>query len=188
MGMELNIKDKLNLTKVDLVAPEVVVREYANQLETITDGIVKGMVESYDGPIESYTTPSFSSLINFGQKEEHDIQWDLGAIGYQRSQFEFYLTATCLPRYRFRILFFEYGIGGYPVKIVLEQGIANAIKGTQYIYTVKSRDELGKLMLQVLSSSKAIEVIQDLINATRIAQSKGVEDLSEDMELGTEEE
>lgn len=180
MSVEINIKDKLNFEDIDLIAPEKIVEAYVKQIDEATNGIVKCTVNPYDGQIETYTTAPLRELVVITQETKHDIQKELGPIGYKPSRFEMYYTAPSLPHYRFRILFFEYGIGGYPVKVVLEQSIANAIKGDNYTYIAKNRTEFETLLGRIISSSKSIEILQDLINATKIAKSRETEGESSD--------
>ena len=95
-----------------------------------------------------------------------DIQEDLGIIGDAAFQFEFYLTSAKLETYKYRILFFSYGIGNYPVKIVLEQGIADEIFGrenSEYEIAYGTKEELSNAVLNILNSQKVIKVIQELI-------------------------
>ena len=169
------IKDKLNLTDVDSVPPENAVRVISDQIKEITDGIVIGKVEQYDGRIESYTIDGIASIAAMTKDREYNIQKDLGARGYILSRFEFYLTATELPSYKYRLLFFEYGIGGYPVKVVLEQSIADSInrgRSSNYTFKVADRTKLEEMINLVLSAPRTIEVIQGLINATKIEQTR----------------
>ena len=174
--MDINldmITGKLNLTDVDSVPPEQIIAKYGEQIESITNGIVRGVVSSYTGPIET-DPPDILNGIRVAIEQEHDIQDDLGAIGYTYSTFDFVLTAPDFPHYKYRVFFFEYGIGGYPVKLILEQAIADAINSKSYSFCLKNREELIKMMNLIFNSSKVIEVVQDLINAAMIAQSKNI--------------
>ena len=169
------IRSKLNLADVDSFPPENVVKEFSDQIESVTDGMVIGRVEPYEGKIESYTIKGIAALSSLTSEREYDIQKDLGAKGYIYSRFEFFLTAASLPSYKYRILFFEYGIGGYPVKIVLEQSIADSInkyRTSECSYKMTDRSKLEEMINRVISAPKTIEVIQDLINATKIEQSR----------------
>lgn len=188
MSTELNIKDKLYFDDVDLVAPETVVKEFTDQLEGITNGLVEGVIEPYGGHIESYKTETLGALAALGTTREHDIQKDLGAMGYNRSKFELYLTATYLPNYKYRVLFLGYGIGGYPVKVVLEESIARTIKGGSDVCLLSNRAELEDLIHRILSSPRVINIIQELINATRIEQDRKPESVIEAVEATPKEE
>ena len=143
------------------------------QLEEATNGFVKGVVREYEGPIESYDQLSaFASIASaLGTSVIHkDIQDNLGAIGYQNFKFEFFLTAPKIENYKYRILFFEYGIGMYPVKIVLEQGIADEIfkkENANYIIEYETKNELENVIINILKTKKVIKVMQELIYATK---------------------
>ena len=156
----LDIKDKLKFDPADITMPDATIAKIGAQLEDITKGLVKGIVNQYDGPIESYDVLSgMASLVAaLGASQAHDIQNDLGEIGYQPLKFEFYLTSASLPNYKFRIMFFEYELGGYPVKIVLEQGLADEIfnkKNAQYIFEIPTESELKNIVGQIIASKRA---------------------------------
>ena len=51
----LSLKEKLSFDKVDLTAPDKVIKEVGNELSEITQGMVKCEVKEYDGPIRSFT-------------------------------------------------------------------------------------------------------------------------------------
>lgn len=171
--MDLNIKDQFDFTNIDYVVPDVVIKELSDQLESITNGYVVGHVEPYDGPIESYPINGFAAIsAALAPDKEYNIQDSLGKTGYDVHKFEFYITSTQLPNYQFRVLFFEYGIGGYPVKIVLEEGIAYEIntKDSGYTFIIGDRVHLEDTINKIMSSKRVIKIIQELINASLIAK------------------
>ena len=107
-------------------------------------------------------------------KEKVDIQNNLGKIGFNKSKFEFYLTTPKLSEYKYRVLFFEYGIGGYPVKIVLEQGIADEIykkDGANYVLIENNEQELKNTVNKILLTKKVLGVMQELIDASNLKQA-----------------
>ena len=78
--------------------------------------------------------------------------------------------AQKIENYKYRILFFEYGIGMYPVKIVLEQGIADEIfekENANYIIEYETKNELENVIINILKTKKVIKVMQELIYATK---------------------
>lgn len=171
MNEGLDIKRKLKFDAADLTSPDVTIAKIGSQLESITNDLVKGIVSAYDGPVESYHTLSgMASLAEaLRTSQTYDIQNDLGEIGYQLFKFEFYLTSAKLPNYKFRIMFFEYGLRGYPVKIVLEQGIADEIfkkENADYLFEIQTKNELEDIVTNILASKRVIEVIQGLINVS----------------------
>lgn len=178
MSEKLDIKNKLKFDATDLLSPDKTIAEIGTQLETVTNGLVKGIVNEYDGPIESYNTLSgmASLVVALGTSQKYDIQNDLGEIGYKLFKFEFYLTSSILPNYKFRVMFFEYGLGGYPVKIVLEQGLADEIfkrEDADYIFEIPTKNELESTVADIVASNRAIKVIQGLINVSLNAQKQG---------------
>lgn len=191
MSVDLNsvLNEKLNLEPTDLTSPDIVIQEIANQISTYTKGSVKAVVEEYNGRIESYTTKSglaaFTALAESVSVVEHDVQDQLGEIGANRTNYELYFAADSLPNYRFRVLFFGFGIGQYPVKLVVEQAIAKALNKQGYTFYAKNRTELENIVLSILSASKTIDILQELVYAVQIAKEK---DLSAVVEIASREE
>lgn len=173
MKYNFDLEGILNFEGDQVTSPDEVISEIGQQLEKATRGFVKGVVKKYEGSIESYDQLSVMASIAaaLGTSMAYkDIQEDLGAIGYEVFRFEFFLTSPNLENYKYRILFFEYGIGNYPVKIVLEQGIADEIFGVEnanYEIEYHTKDELANVIVNVLNSKKVIKVMQELINAAQ---------------------
>ena len=165
MSHVFNLDGLLNYDDDQAVSPDTIISELGKQLEEATNGFVKGVVREYEGPIESYDQLSaFASIASaLGTSVIHkDIQDNLGAIGYQNFKFEFFLTAPKIENYKYRILFFEYGIGMYPVKIVLEQGIADEIfkkENANYIIEYETKNELENVIINILKTKKRLNEI-----------------------------
>lgn len=80
------------------------------------------------------------------------------------------MTTSKLEDYKYRVLFFEYGIGMYPVKIVLEQGIADEIfkkENADYVVEYATKTELENVILNILKTKKVTKVMQELIYAMK---------------------
>ena len=173
MSYDFNLDGILNYDDDQAVSPDTVIAELGNQLEKATNGFIKGVVREYNGPIESYDQMSaFASIASaLGTSLVHrDIQDNLGEIGYQEYKFEFFLTTSKLEDYKYRVLFFEYGIGMYPVKIVLEQGIADEIfkkENADYVVEYATKTELENVILNILKTKKVTKVMQELIYAMK---------------------
>ena len=173
MSYDFNFDGILNYDDDQAVSPDTVIAELGNQLEKATNGFIKGVVREYNGPIESYDQMSaFASIASaLGTSLVHrDIQDNLGEIGYQEYKFEFFLTTSKLEDYKYRVLFFEYGIGMYPVKIVLEQGIADEIfkkENADYVVEYATKTELENVILNILETKKVTKVMQELIYAMK---------------------
>ena len=171
-GLE-NLENAFSFNKEDITPPETVISEIVEEIETLTHGLVK----EYDGYTVSYVKKSGLSELSLALtgKAEVDIQNDLGKIGYSESKFELFLSAPQLPQYKFRILFFSYGIGGYPVRLTIEHGIAAEIANTQNtdgVIDCRSKIELKEITYKVFNTKRMIEVIQELINASEIVETK----------------
>lgn len=130
---------------------------------------MQGNVKEFEGPIEPYRLLSGMPSLTAGlsRMTQIDIQDELGEIGEESSlKFEFFLSAPKIPNYKYRILFLEYGIRMYPVKVVLEQGIADELNGEEdsgYIYELESGRELEELLIRIIDSKKITRIVQDLI-------------------------
>ena len=80
------------------------------------------------------------------------------------------MTTSKIQNYKYRVLFFEYGIGMYPVKIVLEQGIADEIfkkENADYVVEYATKTELENVILNILKTKKVTKVMQELIYAMK---------------------
>lgn len=172
---KLDLSGKLSFDNADLTAPDIVVGNLVSQINDETNGIIMGNVETYDGSVISYTkTAVLSGLqaaLDLGDKKV-DIQDFLGKQGEESNKFEVYLTTPVFEQYQYRICFLQYGVANYPVKVVLEQSIADEInkRGVQsnYIYNCNNRTELEDLFRSIIYSKKVIGVMQELINIHQI--------------------
>lgn len=169
--MKYKLDSDYNFSDVDVIIPEQVMRDVCDELNRITKGFVTGNVCEYEGNIESYDTlgmmASLAASLNAVTKV--DIQDKLGAIGDEIFKYELYLTASQIESYKYRILFISYGIAGYPVKVVLEQGIADELNNkedSEYIYILECKEEFEKLLVNIFNSNIIKKVIQDLIIAS----------------------
>lgn len=175
MSNELTFRDDFVFSEEDLTPPEEVIQEYAEQLKENTRNYVKGIVEPYTGKIESYIRFGLTTALDITSDKKYDIQKDLGVIGDTKKKFEFYLGSDKLPNYKFRIMFFEYEIGIYPVKIVLEQRIADEIKGrtdSNYILNVRDKKDLQNTINTVFSTTRIHDVMQGIINASIVSKKQ----------------
>lgn len=169
----LSLKEKLSFDKVDLTAPDKVIKEVGNELSEITQGMVKCEVKEYDGPIRSFTqtkevgTAALLTAFQTKTVEQHiDIQSRLGEMGNTQKKFEVCLETPDNKDYKFRLMFIAYDATIYPVTVVLESDIANQFPqyGNGYIYSFKSRKDFQIFLVDVINSDKAVTILQQLIN------------------------
>ena len=170
----LNLKDKLNFNESDLTPPISVVEKIASQIEEQTEGIIKGKIKAYTGRITSYyrNNPTVIPLANLGVGTKVDIQDSLGKQGEETKKYEFYLSTPVFEKYRYRICFLEHGGANYPVKVVIEESIADEINKNSdnvgYIYKCENSTELDILITAIINSEKVIDVMQELIRIYQI--------------------
>jgi len=173
MENKLNLSGKLDFSDIDLTAPNKVVEEIVAQLAHATNDIIHGAIVEYNGHITSYTKAGWSAIsAALGTIDTKvDIQTTLGKSGEEEHKYELYLHTPLHKHYKFRILYLQYGIANYPVKVVLEQNVANDVydeSNASYIVTCDNRDELEELIYSILNSKKIIRVMQELIRINQV--------------------
>ena len=173
MENKLNLSGKLDFSDIDLTAPNKVIEEIVAQLAHATNDIIHGAIVEYNGHITSYTKAGWSAIsAALGTIDTKvDIQTTLGKSGEEEHKYELYLHTPLHKHYKFRILYLQYGIANYPVKVVLEQNVANDVydeSNASYIVTCDNRDELEELIYSILNSKKIIRVMQELIRINQV--------------------
>ena len=181
MSKKLNLSGMLDFSEVDLTAPDRVVEDILNQIPELTNNIVSGQIDEYNGHVTSYKTTrtSLAEALGTITTETHvNIQKSLGKRGEEEKKFECYLYTSVYEDYKYRMFFMKYGIAHYPVQFTLEESIARSIQGTNsnYIVTCDNREEVEELILKILTSKKVLGVMQELI---RIHQAKKSEEAEE---------
>lgn len=153
--------------------PKKILEEQCVYLNKMTNGIVIPRVADYAGRIESYVIPGVSDRLKtttsqfneLFEDKKIDIQTDLGEMGKEPFTYEFFLSSKNMPDYKFRIMFMKNGIMGYPLKIILEEGIAEEINHSDhgYIYSVKNQAEFLDILRKILNSERVTEIVMRLI-------------------------
>jgi hypothetical protein len=169
--MKYDLKADYNFDESNIITPDMVMRDICDDLKEITKGFVIGNVCKYEGQIESYDMMSAMAALSasIAATTRKDVQDKLGAIGTECFKYELYLSASQVENYKYRILFVGYSIGGYPVEVVVEQGIADELNNEEdsgYIYTMESKEEFEKLLVCIFNSKIIQRVIQNLITAS----------------------
>lgn len=169
--MGYDLKSDYDFSATNSITPDKVMRDICNELEKVTRGFVVANVCEYEGKIESYDTlGAMAALATSLQATMRvDVQDKLGAIGETNFKYELYLSANQIQNYKYRVLFLSYGIAGYPVKVVVEQDIADELNNEEnsgYIYTMNSKNDFEKLLINILNSKTLQNVIQNLITAS----------------------
>ncbi|MDE7204912.1 MAG: hypothetical protein K2O91_24120 [Lachnospiraceae bacterium] len=169
--MKYGLKSDYDFSELNVITPDMVMRDICDELNEITKGFVIGNVCEYEGQIESYDMMSTMRSLSesLAAATRTDIQNQLGAIGEANFKYELYLSASKVENYKYRILFVGYSVDGYPVEVVVEQGIAdelNKAEGLGYIYTIESKEEFEDLLVKIFNSKIIQKVIQNLITVS----------------------
>lgn len=180
MDKKLNFSGKLDFNDIDLTAANEVVKKIADQLEAETNGIILGKVVSYSGHVVSYTKPGLAgiSAVLGTADTKVDIQTTLGRQGEEVHKYEFYIETPLYSKYKYRICYLQYGAGNYPVKVVLEEHVANEIfasASSGYIVRCQNPQELEELIVKVIYSKVVLTVMQELIRINQIQKAALVE-------------
>lgn len=155
-------------TVTDIVSVIDILSEQCDAINKMTDGIIIGRISKYDGPIDSYSIAYTSVLAEAISKnimaESFNVQDQLGEIPRQSYfTYEFFITSRDTPDYKYRVLFLQYGLGMYPVKVVLDDDIAKeiAINETEII---ENPENFLDYITKILNSDKVTSVIISLLN------------------------
>lgn len=183
MDNKFDFSNLLDFTETDLTAPDKVIEEYLSELPSVTNNIISGKIEPYNGPIYSYTQKGLSAITAaLGNVDKRiDIQDSLGASGETVQKFECYIYTPVYEHYRYRLFFMKYGVAHYPATLVLEESIARSVSlsNSSYIYECDNRSELEQLIEDIFTSKRVINVMQEII---RIHQAKKDEPEEEETE------
>lgn len=169
-----DFKDKLDFNNIDLTAPDKVVEDILSQLRSATNGLIRGSVQAYEGPIQSYKKMNFSSIAEALVSDEVDIQQKLGVIGQEEHKFECFLFTPEYDRYRYRVFFLQYNAANYPVKIVIDDSVAESAfpSSNAALLICSTRDELERCVYTIFNSPKMVSVMQELIRINQIKKSE----------------
>ena len=171
MTIDYSFLGKLDLEEKDIIPPEVVVREFSAVLKQRTGGAVVGKVEDYDGTIWLTQDESISS----GHGVISEDNAELGPLGGERRVYEFYLSTPNYKNYEYRVFFMYYGYSMYPVSIILDPIVADELHPGQYRndhITCVSRENLEKMLSDIMNTGTMISVMQGLIDASLIYKDK----------------
>ena len=174
MEKKFDLNGKLDFNDIDLTPPENIVKDIISHISTETKGIISGEIKPYSGHIFSYTQQSSykSIAIALGEKDKKvDIQTTLGKQNEESYSYEFYLKTPLYEQYKYRICYMRYGIGNYPVTLVLEQSIADDVFSeinANYILKCNTREDFEDLMISIVCSKRVIAVMQEMIRINQI--------------------
>lgn len=169
----LHIKDKLNFDRIDLTQPNEVIEEIASQVTIETNGMVTGCVKPYEGPLVSQGQNAVAGIgaVLRAAMDPGGIQKTLGRQGEEIRSYEFFLNTPVYESYKYRVCYFQFGVAHYPVTVVMEQDVADALtmkRNSAFEFCCENREELEDLISKAIGSHRVIEVIQELIRVNQI--------------------
>ena len=135
--------------------PEEIVKMASDDLTELTKGNVIARVNEYKG---SALHDFYQMTNNFILTLAGDTQSNLGSVGSAPEIFksyEFYLTSPHAPNYMFRIMFFNYVLGQYPISIILDEGIGENL-------SCATEDEFTETLIKIINSQKVQKVVRAL--------------------------
>lgn len=172
------VKGTFSFELLDKYPPEIVIKKALKQIEEATNGYVIGTIETYEGPIKSYTkqvgfATALKTLQSTSETITVDIQEKLGDQDEKDHKYEVYLTAKGLEHYKYRMMFVNYGTVSYPVMIVMNEELSIEYNGKRnYIYFVDSMKELEDMINKVIDSDIIVSLVQNLINESLRQENK----------------
>lgn len=150
---------------VSYKTPKEIIEAQCTLLSEDTHGLVLGRVQDYSGEIDNYIKPGFkralAELWNVGEDYPVEIQSALGELSESTFTYDFFLTSKYAPNYKYRIMFFRYGIGGYPVKVVYDADIKVEASNEDYS-SIKNEEDFNNFLKQLLSSEDFSNVVKNL--------------------------
>lgn len=172
----------LSLNLKDFETPEQIIRKTIIDLERVTGTLVTGFVEPYEGSIFSYARKRLSALASITAstiEERYDVQDYLGEQGDNiSSTYKVVLKGTKLDDYSFALLFMKFGIGKYPITVVLDEDCAEELNmkhyldHSGYIFKINNSKDFRDFLDYVFVTDRLIEIVQGIITATNLNEQK----------------
>jgi hypothetical protein len=180
-----NLWNKTFTATQDKNAPNEIIEEQCAILKQLTGGKIIGKVSSYAGPISSYISSSgFAVIANFmGKQEKIDIQEDLGNVS-ESFTFEFFITSTKTPNYKYRVLFLRYEIPYYPVRIVLDEAIAKELEVAS-AFICESQINFEGVLGRIFNAKKLESIISTLLAIVQKEETPLIVQTDEPLQITT---
>ena len=157
-----------NFEKSDIKSPREIIQEQCEELANITKGKITARITEYDGTIYESDDKNIlkSSLLEKYSGFELDLKNKLGEIS-DTLTYEFFLTSKNTPKYKYRVFFLRHKIIPYPVKILLENSIAEELdfpNNSETVIICDNENELLIILKKIFNSNKVRTVINTLLS------------------------
>jgi len=144
-------------------SPVDIIEKQCDYLREHTDGkiIAKTANREADGNARLLVQRATSNL----KSDRKGIQRELGEVEKSDFAFEFFITSTGTPNYKFRVMFLLYGIELYPLLLVVDEDIAFEI-GAEQIIIIENEEYFIMELEKILASPKVSKIINSLYAET----------------------
>ena len=186
--MGFDISGKINFDECEVNYPADVVREYIEIFKTQTQGKVLLGINEYEDELNEEGMPllasSFRALAALTQTVS--VQDKLGELNGEKFRYEVFFYSEELSQYKYRLMFIEHGIGGYPAKIYIANEIVRSINDEMHnnnIQIITGDEELKTLLDCIFSCRFTIQIIQEIVNALnrkKYLEAKEIDDKKND--------
>jgi len=147
----------------DSSTPDEIIKAQCTILAKMTNDKIVARVSSYSGAFRPYTTKSlFEPISSMMEAKLVDIQKDLGSVSEGGFTFEFFITSTATPNYKYRVLFLRYEIPFYPCFMILDEAIGTEL-GIGQSFKCDTQEDFENKLGQILGSKKIENVVGALL-------------------------
>lgn len=162
------MKNMINFSVEELdtyIGAKEILEAQSNNLKLVTEDLVYGVVREYEGIIESYTSQgilkSVTDVKNLMGERFISVQNNLGELEEHCFTYEFYITSQWTKNYKYRVMFLRHGIARYPLKIVIDQDIADELEVASEMQ-FEQEQEFISILERIFQSNKFKEIVQNL--------------------------
>jgi len=148
--------------------PIGIVQEQCEELQKLSEGKLTAQIQEYSEGLR------WSSL--FGQKPSMS-QSELGE--FERNEegsgivvtqnkgprkYEFFISSSEIPRYKYRAFFLSIPAFGYPVTFVIEQDIVDELGLRNEKYVCDSVERFTTMLAKILGSQRIVSILRGLLS------------------------
>lgn len=148
----------------NIKSPKDILDEQSKILSEMTNKLIIAKTDEYEGRMRSGKIGGIKAIgLDVFEERDYDVQSDLGEISGNAFRYEFFITSVMTPNFKYRAMLFEHDITFYPVRLTLDETIANELDLDIYVKCDSSKDFI-KILTMVLNSKKIESVINALLS------------------------
>jgi len=161
-----NLWKKTDIKPMEVDTPVEIIQYQCTRLWEMTEGSIIAKVYEYSQPIFSYIEKS-RLIRTIDENKKINIQENLGDVSDGTFSYEFFITSTSTPKFKYRIMFLQYDISVYPVTLVLDESILEELELNQELVTCNNQTEFEIILEKILNSKKVTNVISALLKISQ---------------------